>query len=103
MTCFLGVSPNAIYPCPHCDKTFKVLGSLRRHARYFCGKKPPPLTGYKKWSEEDFECLKCNKHYKLYCTLKRHIIHECDKPKKIACPVVGCDYMAKMNDRMLSH
>ncbi|CAG9864640.1 unnamed protein product [Phyllotreta striolata] len=94
---------DAVHPCPHCEKSFKVASSLRRHVRYFCGKKPPPLTGYRKLADDDFVCSKCDKHYKLYCTLKRHIIHECDKPKKIRCPVAGCRYMAKMNDRMLNH
>ncbi|CAH1964205.1 unnamed protein product [Acanthoscelides obtectus] len=91
------------FPCPSCGRIFKVESSVRRHIRYFCGKKPPPITGYTKYGEDDYECTKCKKHYKLFCTLKRHILHECDKPPKIECPIVGCNYKAKMRDRMLNH
>lgn len=91
------------YQCKICSKSFKVLGSVRRHMRYFCGRKPPPITGYVKLSEDYYECMKCKRHYKLFSTLKRHIIYECDKPKTIECPIVGCDYKAKIRDRMVNH
>lgn len=99
----LAESEDGNYACPNCNKRFKVAPSVRRHIRYFCGRKPPPITGYTKHNEDDYECVTCNRHYKLFCTLKRHIIHECGKPKKIECPVLGCDYRAKMRDRMISH
>nr|CAH7735856.1 unnamed protein product [Callosobruchus chinensis] len=103
-TCYRDFKPKfGEFPCPSCGKIFKVESSVRRHIRYFCGKKPPPITGYTKYGEDDYECAKCKKHYKLFCTLKRHILHECEKPPKIECPIVGCHYKAKMRDRMLNH
>lgn len=77
--------------------------SLRRHVKYFCGRKPPPITGYVKLSDDDYACMKCKKHYKYYCTVKRHILHECGQPKKIDCPVHGCAYKAKMRYMMVNH
>lgn len=91
------------YDCPKCHKGFKGASSMRRHMKYFCANKPPPITGYHKHSEEDYECVTCHRHYKLFCTVKRHIIHECGKPKKIECPIVGCEYLAKLRYQMISH
>lgn len=91
------------YVCPNCNRRFKVATSVRRHVKYFCGRKPPPITGYVKHNDDDYECITCHKRYKLFGTLKRHIIHECGKPKKIECPLPGCEYRAKMRDRMINH
>ncbi|XP_049819642.1 longitudinals lacking protein, isoforms H/M/V isoform X12 [Aethina tumida] len=89
--------------CPNCAKTFKVLGSLRRHIKYFCGKKPPPITGYKVLGKDHYQCEKCDRTYKTFNTVKRHIIYECGKPPTIECPVLECDYKAKIRDRMMQH
>ncbi|CAH0547433.1 unnamed protein product [Brassicogethes aeneus] len=58
------------HPCPNCEKSFKVLGSLRRHVKYFCGKKPPPITGYKEISKNNYQCEKCDRTYKTFNTVK---------------------------------
>ncbi|KAL1517270.1 hypothetical protein ABEB36_001056 [Hypothenemus hampei] len=91
------------YACSKCEKTFKILGSLKRHMKYYCGRKPPPITGYIKLAKELWQCESCKRKYKTFNTMKRHLVYECGKPATIQCPVINCVYKAKIRDRMMQH
>lgn len=91
------------YPCPQCGKTYKVSGSLRRHIKYECGRRPrEEITGYTA-TEGIYECNTCGRRYKVFGSLKRHLKYECEKLPNIPCPVKGCEYKAKINCRMIQH
>lgn len=91
------------YPCEICGKTFTTKGSSRRHAKYYCGRKSPPIDGYLKITNEDYRCVKCNRSYRMYSTVKRHIRYECYKEPSIECPVLGCRYKAKFKYCVTNH
>ncbi|KAG5890435.1 hypothetical protein JTB14_025841 [Gonioctena quinquepunctata] len=104
--CILYNGDDSLYggdTCGTCGKSYAVKGSLTRHKRYFCGRKSPPITGYIKWSDEDFECQTCQRHYKRYETVKRHIKHECQKSPSIECPVPHCKYKGKFRYCVVTH
>ncbi|KAJ8939913.1 hypothetical protein NQ314_010952 [Rhamnusium bicolor] len=92
-----------IFPCAKCGKKFSVLGSLRRHIKYYCGTKPPPVTGYIEYDKDNYECQTCHRQYKTFNTMKRHLKYECGKPPSIECPILNCNYKAKIRDRMRQH
>lgn len=91
------------FKCGKCGKSFKVIGSLNRHVKYYCGRKPPPITGYIEVNKHNYVCQNCPRHYKTLNTMKRHLKYECGKPPTIECPVLGCVYKAKIRDRMTQH
>ncbi|KAH1002482.1 hypothetical protein HUJ04_008566 [Dendroctonus ponderosae] len=94
---------DCLFACNKCSKTFKVLGSLKRHMNYYCGRKPPPITGYIQIAKQLWQCQTCQRKYKTFNTMKRHLVYECGKQPSISCPVYQCDYKAKIRDRMMQH
>ncbi|XP_060535623.1 zinc finger protein 99-like [Cylas formicarius] len=92
-----------VYTCAKCMRSFKVVGSLRRHLRYFCSRKQPKVTGFIEHGVDNYECQVCHRQYKSYATMRRHLVYECQKPATIECPVVHCNYKAKFKNRMLQH
>ncbi|CAH1367279.1 unnamed protein product, partial [Tenebrio molitor] len=91
-----------LYACPGCDKAYKSINSLRRHVKYMCGRREPPLTGYTHL-ENSFICNKCDKIYKSKSSMRRHLVYECGKMPNIECPIMGCPYKSKLRDRMSQH
>lgn len=91
-----------VYACVTCKSSFKHSGTLRRHVKYYCGRRPPRVTGYNQ-SESGYECQRCGKMYRKYCTMRRHLVHECGKEPSIECPVYECNYKAKFNSRITQH
>ena len=56
------------FECDQCDKSFTVLGHLKKHKLVHTGEKP-------------FECDQCDKSFKQACHLKRHkLLHSGEKP-----------------------
>ncbi|KAJ3635636.1 hypothetical protein MTP99_008529 [Tenebrio molitor] len=94
--------PGQLYACPGCDKAYKSINSLRRHVKYMCGRREPPLTGYTHL-ENSFICNKCDKIYKSKSSMRRHLVYECGKMPNIECPIMGCPYKSKLRDRMSQH
>ncbi|XP_068892657.1 longitudinals lacking protein, isoforms H/M/V isoform X12 [Tenebrio molitor] len=95
-------SQGQLYACPGCDKAYKSINSLRRHVKYMCGRREPPLTGYTHL-ENSFICNKCDKIYKSKSSMRRHLVYECGKMPNIECPIMGCPYKSKLRDRMSQH
>ncbi|XP_044270638.1 longitudinals lacking protein, isoforms A/B/D/L isoform X11 [Tribolium madens] len=90
------------YPCPKCDKSYKTLGSLRRHMNYMCGRKGPPLSGYTLLNNT-YICNQCNNPYKSKSSIRRHLVYECGKEPNVKCPISGCTYKSKHKARMTQH
>lgn len=91
------------YRCLDCGKKYRASGSLRRHLKYDCGRKRKEIiTGYT-ITATGFECKTCNRCYKVFGSLKRHLKYECEKQPNIPCPVLGCEYKAKIRCRMTQH
>lgn len=100
---FIGGEEGMQHQCPHCTRKYTVIGSLRRHLKYDCGRRQREVvTGYSV-TDRGFECSTCTRCYKVFGSLKRHLKYECEKQPNIPCPVTGCLYKAKVPCRMTQH
>lgn len=71
--------------------------------KYDCGRRiRTTLTGYTQQGDL-YICDRCNRSYKHFNSIKRHKTYECDKQPSFCCPVLDCNYKAKINCRMLQH
>ncbi|KAL1129449.1 hypothetical protein AAG570_013975 [Ranatra chinensis] len=88
--CFVGGSGDPTFRCGGCGKHFKEMTSLKRHARYVCGKAAV------------FKCPYCPHSTKLRANLKKHINDKHD-PNPLVFRCQFCSFAAKQKVSLVRH